>query len=139
MIDFVARRHLSPSGMTRDFTVTLPLRIESPLNGSQGISRGAAMGKARKRREQRQAVRWTIMALTRSEAVKLPVNVVITRVAPRKLDDDNFRAGAKSVRDGVADAFCIRDDDERIAFHYEQARGEPKQYVTRITIAQRSA
>jgi hypothetical protein len=139
MIDFIARRHFTRDSMTRDFTMTLPLKLTNPLNGAQGFSRGAAMGAARVRKTQRETTRWSIMAALRAEGVRLPVDVTITRVAPRRLDDDGLSAAAKSVRDGIADAFGIPDNDPRISWRYDQAKGEPKQYATRITIAQRPA
>ena len=68
----------------------------------------------------------------------LPCRVVLTRIAPRALDDDNLRGAFKAVRDGVADALGIRDNDPRVKFEYEQERGAPKEYGFRVGIERAS-
>lgn len=60
------------------------------------------------------------------------VTVTLTRVAERALDTDNVRDAFKSMRDGVADAFGIADNDKRIAFEYRQERGTPSKINVRI-------
>lgn len=60
--------------------------------------------------------------------------VVLTRVGPRELDDDNLAGACKGVRDGVADYLGIDDGDKRIKWAYAQARGP---YGVRITVANR--
>ncbi len=61
-------------------------------------------------------------------------DITLTRVAPRKLDDDNLRGCLKAVRDGVADALDVDDGDERISWRYEQERGKPGEYAVRIRL-----
>lgn len=51
--------------------------------------------------------------------------VTLTRIGARPLDTDNLAYAFKSIRDGVADAFGIRDDDKRIAWEYAQEKGSP--------------
>lgn len=52
--------------------------------------------------------------------------VTLTRVAPRRLDSDNAAGATKSVRDGVADALGIRDNDPRVLWvPPDQAKGTP--------------
>jgi hypothetical protein len=70
---------------------------------------------------------WNVLLWKRAE-------ITITRIAPRKFDDDNCIAGCKPIRDGVADAFGLRDDDPRLGFWYAQERGKAKEYAIRITI-----
>ncbi len=60
------------------------------------------------------------------------MDVTIVRVAPRFFDDDNFVSSCKPLRDGVADAFGLKDHDQRISFSYKQARGAPREYAVRI-------
>lgn len=52
-----------------------------------------------------------------------PVLVTITRIGPRKLDDDNLASSAKALRDGIADAMQVDDGDARITWRYDQATG----------------
>lgn len=46
--------------------------------------------------------------------------VTITRLAPRRLDDDNLAAACKAVRDGIADALGVDDRDPRIVWRPAQ-------------------
>jgi hypothetical protein len=56
---------------------------------------------------------------------RFPVEVRLTRVAPRKLDDDNLASACKGVRDEVAAMLGVDDGDERLVrFSYGQERGE---------------
>ncbi len=65
----------------------------------------------------------------------LPVVVTLTRIAPRKLDDDNLRGALKAVRDGVTDKLGLTDDsDPRLTWVYRQERGQPKQYGVSIEL-----
>lgn len=50
----------------------------------------------------------------------LPVAITLTRLGVRKLDDDNLRPALKSIRDGIADAYGVEDNDPRIVWHYGQ-------------------
>lgn len=63
------------------------------------------------------------------------VTVLLTRVAPRKLDDDNLRTALKSIRDGVADALGIDDGDDRITFNYDQGRRGRNEYAVIVDIS----
>jgi hypothetical protein len=60
------------------------------------------------------------------------ITVTLTRQAERALDDDNLRDAFKSIRDGVADSFGIRDDDKRVSFAYAQRQGTPSKINVRI-------
>lgn len=63
-----------------------------------------------------------------------PAVVTMTRISPGTLDDDNLRPALKSIRDGIADAFGVKDNDPRIEWRYAQERGKPKAYAVRIRI-----
>lgn len=52
-----------------------------------------------------------------------PIRVKLTRLAPRRLDDDGAVASLKSVRDQVAAYFGVDDADPRIKFDYAQGKG----------------
>lgn len=66
----------------------------------------------------------------------LPAKVQITRIAPRPLDvRDNLQSSAKPVIDGIADAFGVKDNDERLTFlEVKQERGKPREYACRVEI-----
>lgn len=72
------------------------------------------------------------------EAPKFPVIITLTRISPRKLDDDNLRPALKWVRDTVADILIPglkpgrADDDMRISWQYAQEKS--KTHGVRVAI-----
>jgi len=70
----------------------------------------------------------------------LPCTVKFTRIAPRKIDDDNLVFSLKFCRDCVADylipglARGQADSDPRIKWEYAQEKGKPKEYALKVEI-----
>jgi hypothetical protein len=64
----------------------------------------------------------------------LPAVVTMTRISAGTLDDDNLQPALKAIRDGIADAFGVKDNDPRIEWQYAQERGKPRDYAVRIRI-----
>lgn len=64
-------------------------------------------------------------ALPRNVLVVGPVEVTITRISPRRLDDDNATISAKAVRDAIAAALGVNDGSDVVRWRVEQAKGEP--------------
>ena len=63
--------------------------------------------------------------------------ITLTRIAPRALDDgDNLSSALSAVRDGVADAFGLTDNNPRLHFVYAQRSGGVRTYAVEITIHQ---
>lgn len=60
--------------------------------------------------------------------------VTLARISPRALDDDNLQSAFKAVRDGVADAIGVKDNDPRVSWRYEQRKGKPKEQAIEIRI-----
>ena len=63
---------------------------------------------------------------------ELPVTVIFTRLAARRLDDDNLCGGFKACRDEVASWLGVNDNDPRVTWRYAQERG--KGFACRIEI-----
>jgi hypothetical protein len=63
------------------------------------------------------------------------VEVTLTRIAPRELDDDNLRGALKATRDAVADVLGTDDRDPRIAWRYAQRQGGIREYGVQIMVA----
>ena len=101
------------------FSVVLPIRLPSVANLREHWS-----AKARRTKLQRTAAQ---LSCRPARALLLPVVVVLTRVAPRPLDDDNLASAFKATRDGVADALGIDDRDARIAWKYSQLKPDKGQ------------
>lgn len=102
--------------------IELPIRIESTPNRREHWS-----VKARRTKLER-------MAMIAVPSHPLPCAVTITRIAPRALDTDNLAAGCKGIRDGIADRLGVKDNDPRVVWRYDQARGRAKEYAVRVSI-----
>lgn len=61
-------------------------------------------------------------------------DVLIRRISPRKYDSDGWIAAAKPLRDGIADALGLPDNDPRIVWSYDQDQGMPREYCVRFFI-----
>jgi hypothetical protein len=118
----------------------LPIRTTNPLNGSQGFSRGAAMGAAKRRKAQRSLAKMVLWANLRPIAAVqalLPCVVTLTRVAPSSgLDPhDALPASLKGAIDGVADALGLTNDrDPRVQWRFDQRRGKPREYAVIVKV-----
>ena len=91
--------------------------------------------KAKLTRDQRMRTRMSLAAVAQSFGVEvLPVTVVLTRVAPRRLDGDNLQSGFKAVRDGVADWLGVDDGHGLIDWQYVQRSGRAGEYAVEIEV-----
>jgi hypothetical protein len=110
---------------------TAPVRIESEANTRCHWA-------ARKKRfdEQRMVTRCAMRNCGTHPGFVIGRNatVTLTRVGPRRLDDDNLAGGFKAVRDEIARILNVDDGDPRVTWRYEQERGAPKQYAIRVKI-----
>lgn len=68
-----------------------------------------------------------------AERLASGLTITLTRYAEKFLDDDGLRRGFKHVRDGVADAFGIPDNDPRLTFVYRQVKAAPSRVNVQIT------
>lgn len=110
-------------------SVTMPIKAVSVANLREHWAKRAA------RTKNHRILAWGLLR----EADKGPrllgaCEVVMTRIAPRNLDDDNLRGALKAVRDGVADWLGVKDNDPRVRWQYAQARGKPNEYAVRVEI-----
>lgn len=103
--------------------VTLPIRIESVANKREHWA-----AKARRTKFHRNAA----LAIPSRFLPEPPCTVILTRIAPRKLDSDNLASGFKALRDGIADRLGIDDGDERVTWRYAQEKGKPREYAARV-------
>ena len=63
-----------------------------------------------------------------------PIQITLTRIAPRRLDDDNLASGFKAARDGVADWLGIDDGAKRLEWRYAQRKGRPGQLGAEVVV-----
>jgi hypothetical protein len=99
--------------------VVLPLRLVSEANAHEHWCK-----RQQRAREQRTHTRSRLWVPARNLLAEyaFPIVVTITRIAPRKLDSDNAVGACKHVRDGVADALGINDNDPRVEWRYGQRK-----------------
>lgn len=65
---------------------------------------------------------------------ELPITLVLTRVAPRKLDGDNLQSAFKAVRDGIADWIGIDDGHKQLDWQYRQRSDGVKVYAVEVEV-----
>lgn len=81
----------------------------------------------------------TAICLLGAKFPPMPVIVTITRIGPRKLDDDNLAAACKYVRDVIARRIGVDDGSDLYTWRYQQRKGEygvDVEIVTRPTTDQ---
>ena len=109
--------------------VTLPIKIVSESNLRHGWRKVAARKKLH-----RQTARLILQQYARPMNEHSTFAVLLTRIGPRELDDDNLAGGFKAARDGVADWLGIDDGSPRIRWLYAQEKGKPGEYAARVEV-----
>lgn len=66
----------------------------------------------------------TAIAIYGRQIPTLPLLVTITRIGPRKLDDDNLASACKYVRDAIAKKIGVDDGSDQYTWRYNQAIGK---------------
>ncbi len=54
----------------------------------------------------------------------MPITVIITRIGPQKMDDDNLAVACKYVRDQIAAVVGVDDGSPLYTWRYAQRRGK---------------
>lgn len=114
---------MSNPRIAEPLVLVLPLRIVSEANKREHW---------RYRQRRSKACRSAAVAVP--TGIPVPCVIHLTRIAPRRLDDDNLQSGFKALRDGIADRLGVKDNDPRVIWSYDQERGKPHEYAARITI-----
>lgn len=96
-------------------------------NATRFTTRGAAMAHARAKRTVRDCVQMHVAAVWRRRADGLPCSILVTRIGPGTLDDDNLVASLKDPLDGIALALGVNDRTFVLLGDREGIRIEPRQ------------
>ena len=112
----------------------LPIRLVSEANNTDHWTK--------KRKRFRAQHDWINMRYRLDNSPEIPESciIVLTRIAPRELDDDNLRSSFKHCRDYIADLIRPNlapgraDDTKLIEWNYKQEKGEPKEYAVKIEV-----
>jgi hypothetical protein len=95
----------------------IPIRLPSLANISHNNwRRTATLAKRQKRATKR--------GMDSKAVPPLPLLITLTRVGPRKLDDDNLAHAFKYVRDQIAAVVGTDDGSNQYTWRYEQRRGD---------------
>jgi hypothetical protein len=107
--------------------VLLPIKTVAGLNAREHW---------RDRRRRVKAERDTACLVVRSKLGRdpRPCTVTMVRLSAGALDDDNLQGAAKAIRDGIADAIGVQDNDPAIRWQYAQERCKRGEFGMRIRI-----
>lgn len=105
---------------------TIPIKAPSLSNTRMGWQKFASLKKRQKNA--------TALCMRNLDIPKPPLLVIITRVGPRKLDDDNLVGACKYIRDQIATIIGIDDGSPLYIWHYEQKIGS---YSVEVEITSR--
>jgi len=97
-------------------------------------------GLTREQRATAKAFEIDLRTYHRVLAPVVPLTVKLTRISPRRLDDDNLRAALKGMRDEIAWQMGIDDRHPNVKWDYDspgQERGPAKYQAVRVVIEQR--
>lgn len=110
--------------------------IELPIKTAAGLNaREHWRVRAQRMKRERYAGAMGFRSMFRpGEILQLPAIVTLTRLSPGVLDSDNLQGALKAVRDGVADAFGMADNDPRIEWRYAQEKCKRGDFAVRIEV-----
>ena len=108
---------------------TIPVRTVSESNKSRHEFRAVTAKRVKSQRR-------LGFLFTRQNTILIATEVIrrimLTRLAPKRLDTGNNPSAMKAIQDGIADALKINDGDERIDWIYKQEKS--KVYGVRVRI-----
>lgn len=114
-----------------DVEITLPLRTVSEANSSEHWSR-----KSKRHNTQKELVKWQLK--NKKPPNQTPVEITLTRIAPRYMDYSNLVSSFKYIEDACAEYFHPglapgrADGFGDISFIHKQLKGNPKEYKIKI-------
>ncbi len=114
----------------------MTLKLELPIKTvSESNQRDHWRVKNARKTAQQEEVRieWLKAIRRRPIYLQMPYRVRLTRLAARRLDDDNLQSAFKGIRDQIARLLGIDDGDDRISFEYAQEKLS-RAYAVRIEV-----
>ena len=101
----------------KSFVVEYALLVPSVGNLREGWHAKA------KRNKEHRTLSFAMLAKFAVQRQALPAVIILTRMALRRLDDDNLAYAFKATRDGVADWLRVDDRSPLLTWRYEQEKG----------------
>jgi hypothetical protein len=124
---------LTPKTPLTELELSAPIRTVNEANNREHW----AVKNNRKKAQQAEIDIELIKAL-KGNIIQFPCTVHLTRVGPRKMDDDGLSRSFKGIRDQIAFRLGIDDGDSRIKFKYHQRVIGKRQYAVEIKIKSKS-
>ena len=89
----------------------------------------------RRKQNQQEAVAVAMLNALRGRKVQLPCVVTLTRIGPKKMDNDNLAGAMKHCQDQIARQLGVDDGDEsRVKFNHYQMPIGSKVYAIKVEI-----
>ena len=107
--------------------IEMPLRTYSAANLREHWA-----VRARRVRSERRSTFWALKGA--SFVPHLPARITLCRISSAALDDDNLRSAFKGIRDEIAAAYEVPDNDPRLSWEYTQESCKRGTYSVRITL-----
>lgn len=104
----------------------IPVRLVSEANMREHWAQ-----RHKRKKLQQSATQWTLKG---KKPPKPPMDVFLTRVAPRFMDTDNLVGSFKHCQDAIAAWLGLDDGDKRIVWHYGQKKGGVREYALEVEI-----
>jgi len=95
--------------------------------------------KNRRKQDQQEQVAVAMLNALRGKRVELPCVVKMTRIGPKKMDNDNLAGAMKHCQDQIARQLGVDDGDEsKVIFHHYQMPIGSRDYAVKVEITSRA-
>jgi hypothetical protein len=108
-----------------------PIIIDLPIKTGAGLNdRLHWVARSKKTKAHRQVAHCAVLACRRP----YPAIITLMRISAGRLDSDNLAGAFKAIRDGVADAYQLPDNDRGLDWRYAQEKCRRGSYGIRIML-----
>ena len=91
--------------------------------------------KNRRKQDQQEHVAVEMLNALRGKRIELPCVVKMTRIGPKKMDNDNLAGAMKHCQDQIARQLGVDDGDEsKVIFHHYQMPIGSRDYAVKVEI-----
>lgn len=89
----------------------------------------------RRKNDQQEQVAIAMLNVLRGRKVQLPCSVTLTRIGPKKMDNDNLAGALKHCQDQIARQLGVDDGDEsKVKFYHYQMPTGSRDYAVKVSI-----
>lgn len=93
----------------------------------------------RRKKDQQERVAVAMSNALRGKRIELPCVVNLTRIGPKKMDNDNLAGAMKHCQDQIARQLGVDDGDEsKVIFHHYQMPIGSRDYAVKVQITSRA-